>query len=238
MRYVFLVAALAALVALQGCGSINATVKDAEGRDLMLLGHDPVSYFVHGKPQRGDPKFYATHEGKTYYFASAAHRDQFVASPEKYEPQFGGFCTNGVTYGVKLSSDPTEFEIIGGKLYIFGDVLGHEYWLLEKEKNLPHAHQMWPEAKGVPWVQQTMKRSIFDRVPWYQSGGGLRDEWERRNPGKKLVYDPGRSWYTWFFKYPGWRAREGHMQPALGIPGVDPCPPACPGEFTQGFKRP
>jgi len=144
----------------------------------------------------------------------------------------------GVTYGVKLSSDPTEFEIIDGKLYIFGDVLGHEYWLLEKEKNLPHAHQMWPEAKDVPWVQQTMKRAIFNRVDWYQSGGGLRDEWERRNPGKKLVYDPGRSWYTWFFKYPGWRAREGHMQPALGIPGVDPCPPACPGEFTQGFKRP
>jgi hypothetical protein len=65
-------------------------------------------------------------------------------------------------------------------------VLGHEYWLLEKDKNLPHAHQMWPEAKDVPWVQQTMKRSIFNRVEWYQSGGGLRDEWERRNPGKKL----------------------------------------------------
>ena len=81
-------------------------------------------------------------------------------------------------------------------------------------------------------------RAIFNRVEWYQSGGALRDEWERRNPGKKLVYDPGRSWYTWFFKYPGWRAREGHMQPALGIPGVDPCPPACPGEFTQRFKRP
>ncbi|HTL27460.1 MAG TPA: hypothetical protein VL280_12625, partial [Burkholderiales bacterium] len=103
---------------------------------------------------------------------------------------------------------------------------------------LPRAHEMWHEAKDVPWVQQTMKRSIFDRVPWYQSGGALRDEWERRNPGKKLVYDPGRSWYTWFVKYPGWRAREGHQQPALGIPGVDPCPPACPGEFTRGFQRP
>ncbi len=129
-----LVLAVLAVLVLQGCGSINATVKDAEGRDLMLLGHDPVSYFEHGKPQRGDPKFHATVEGKTYYFASAAHRDQFVAAPQKYEPQFGGFCTNGVTYGVKLSSDPTEFEIIDGKLYIFGDVLGHEYWLLDLDQ--------------------------------------------------------------------------------------------------------
>ena len=116
MRTVLLLCALVALGALAGCGTINATVKDAQGRDLMLLGHDPVSYFVHGKPQRGDPKFHATVEGKTYYFATAAHRDQFVAAPAKYEPQFGGFCTNGVTYGVKLSSDPTEFEIIDVKL--------------------------------------------------------------------------------------------------------------------------
>ncbi|MBI3372925.1 MAG: hypothetical protein HY017_14380 [Betaproteobacteria bacterium] len=238
MKALAVMLAAAAALLLSGCGTINATVTDAAGRDLMLLGHDPVSYFVHGKPQRGDPAFHATIDGKTYYFASAQHRALFLAGPQKYEPQFGGFCTNGVTYGVKLSSDPTEFEIIDGKLYIFGDVLGHEYWLLGREENLPHAHEMWHEAKDVPWVQQTIKRAIFNRVPWYQSGPGLRQEWERRNPGKQLAYDPGRSWYTWFVKYPGWRAREGHMQPALGIPGVDSCPPACAGEFTRRFERP
>ena len=73
MKAILTLLVVAAAAALSGCGTINATVKDAEGRDLMLLGHDPVSYFTEGKPQRGDPKFNATVDGKTYYFASAAH---------------------------------------------------------------------------------------------------------------------------------------------------------------------
>lgn len=230
-------AAFCAALLLAGCGTTNATVKDAEGRDLMLLGHDPVAYFTVGRPQRGDPAIAATHEGKTYYFASEANRRAFAAAPAKFEPQYGGFCANGAAYGIKLGSDPTEWEIVDGRLFIFGDVLGHEYWRLDWRFNVQKGDEMWPEAKDAPWVAQTIKRAN-ERVAWYKTGRELGEEWQRRNPGKKLDYDPGGSLYNYFFKYPGWRAREGHMQPALGIPGVDPCPPACPGELTRGFTRP
>ncbi len=231
-----ILAAVCALM-LQGCGAINATVKDAQGRDLMLLGHDPVAYFTLGRPLRGDPAIAATHDGKTYYFAFETHRRAFLADPAKFEPQYGGFCSNGAAYGVKLSSDPTEWEIVDGRLFIFGDVLGHEFWKLDWRFNIAKGDEMWPEARDAGWVWQTIKRAN-NRVAWYKTGRELRAEWERRNPGKKLDYDPGGSLYNYFVKYPGWRAREGHMQPALGIPGVDPCPPACPGEATRGFTRP
>ena len=65
LQVTFLVVILALL---SGCGTINATLTDKEGREVMLLGHDPVAYFTLGKPMRGYPAITATHEGKTYYF--------------------------------------------------------------------------------------------------------------------------------------------------------------------------
>ena len=80
---------------LGACGTINASIRDNAGHDVMLLGHDPVAYFTLGKPMRGQPNIVATHEGKTYYFLNENHRDTFLQSPAKYEPQYGAFCSNG-----------------------------------------------------------------------------------------------------------------------------------------------
>ena len=103
------------LGALTGCGTRYATVKDGQGRDLMLLGHDPVAYFTLGRPTVGDPKIAAEHEGVTYYFVSERHRALFVGAPDQYKPQYGGFCSSGAAYAVKLGSDPTEWAIRDGR---------------------------------------------------------------------------------------------------------------------------
>ena len=103
-----------ALALLAGCGTTHATIETSRGEDLMLLGFDPVAYFTDGKPVRGMHTLAATTEGRTYYFASPEHRSAFERSPAKYEPQYGGFCSNGAPYAVKLGSDPTQFEIRDG----------------------------------------------------------------------------------------------------------------------------
>lgn len=225
-------------VLLAGCGTINATLTDGDGREVMLLGHDPVSYFTAGRPQRGDPKIAATHDGRTYYFATEAHRHEFVAHPAKYEPQYGGFCSNGMAYGVKMSTDPTAWTIVDGRLFVFGDILGYEEWKLDLRSNIRTGDALWAqEAKDAGWRAQTLKRIIF-RVPHYRTGKELHARWEAQNPGKKLTYDPGGTVKNLFLKYPGWRAREGFSQPALGFPGLDPCPPACAGEYTLGSRSP
>ena len=219
MRAALALFAAVAALALAGCGTTHATVRTSRGEDLMLLGFDPVGYFREGKPVRGKHTLPATHQGRTYYFASDEDRREFLAAPDKFEPQYGGFCSNGAAYKVKLGSDPTQFEIRDGRLFIFGDILGHEMWLLDEKENIAHADQVWPEMRDKGWREATLEGWIF-RVPWYKTGPVLRDEWRAKHPGKPdIVYDTGGGFDNIVFKYPGWRAREGHDQLALGVPG-------------------
>ena len=208
----------AAAAALAGCGTTHATVETSRGEQLMLLGHDPVAYFAEGRPRRGSESLAATHEGRTYYFASARNREAFAAAPARYEPQYGGFCANGAPYGVKLGSDPTHFEIRDGRLFIFGDVLGHEFWRLDERANIARADRLWPGIRDKGWRAASLEAWIF-RVPWYRSGASLMAEWREKHPGKTLDYDPGGMIDNLFLKRPGWRAREGYGQPPLGVPG-------------------
>ncbi len=210
--------ALAAAVLLAGCGTTHATIETSRGEQLMLLGYDPVGYFTDGKPVRGRHTLAATTGGRTYYFASDDHRRAFVAAPTKYEPQYGGFCSDGAAYRVKLGSDPTQFEIRDGRLFIFGDVLGREFWLLDEKVNIAHADEVWPGIRDQGWRAATLEGWIA-RVPWYRTGRSLRDEWLAKHPGQQITYDTGGLLDNLVFKYPGWRAREGYSQAALGVPG-------------------
>ena len=78
--------ALAAVVALlQGCGgTLYATVKDSAGRDVMLVGRDPVAYFTQARPVPGRASIAVELSNRTYYFASEQHRAMFLAAPEKF----------------------------------------------------------------------------------------------------------------------------------------------------------
>lgn len=96
---------------------------------------------------------------------------------------------------------------------------------------------MWPVIKDKPWREATF-RAWINRVPWYKTGRGLTEEWRAKFPDKPVIYNPGAFMNNLLFKYPGWRAREGHEQPALGLVGVDPCPPACPGTESKGYEPP
>lgn len=206
------------IVALAGCGTTHATIETSRGERLMLLGYDPVAYFTEAKPVRGRHTLAASHEGRTYYFASGEHRARFVAEPAKFEPQYGGFCSNGAPYAVKLGSDPTQFEVRDGRLFIFGDIIGHELWLLDWRTNIENADRLWPSIREEGWRWATLKGWI-GRVPWYKTTPVLMAEWRAKNPGRRLDYDTGGSLNNLVFKYPGWRAREGFSQPALGVPG-------------------
>jgi YHS domain-containing protein len=203
---------------LGGCGTTHATIDTSRGERLMLLGYDPVAYFTAGKPTRGKHTLPATHDGRTYYFSGEDTRRTFLANPPKYEPQYGGFCSNGAAYRVKLGSDPTQFVVRDGRLFIFGDVMGKEFWLLDPETNIKRGDSLWPSIKDEGWRWATLKGWI-DRVPWYKRSPELMKEWEARHPGRKLVYDTGGIVSNMITKYPGWRAREGFSQEALGVPG-------------------
>jgi hypothetical protein len=142
----------------------------------------------------------------------------FQADPARFEPQYGGFCASGAAFAIKLGSDPTAWQIEGGRLFIFGDVLGKTAWQLDAAWNIRHADALWPEARARGWRAQSLMRYV-NKVPHYQTGAQIRAEYERRNPGKPWPnYDVGSMFANLFLKPPGWRAAEGHSQPALGYP--------------------
>ncbi len=214
-RLLSIAAAVLSFTQLTGCGTLHATAPNPQGEEVMLLGYDPVAYVTVKTPTRGQPAIRSTLPGRTYYFANAEHKALFDAAPAKYEPQYGGFCANGAPYKIKLGSDPTEFVVLNDRLFIFGDVLGREMWLLHRDENIANADKVWPEIADQGWRGLTIA-SLVNKVPWYRTGAELGAEYERRNPGKKLTYNPGGLVQNLVFKRPGWRAAEGFGQPVLG----------------------
>jgi YHS domain-containing protein len=209
---------LAIATGLTACGTPYATVKNSAGEPVMLLGHDPVSYFTKGQPERGKPEIKVSLPERTYYFSNDAQRQLFIANPAKYEPQYGGFCSSGAAYAIKLGSDPTAWTIHDNRLFIFGDVLGKTAWEIDPAWNVRHGDALWPEAAAQGWRGQSLKRYI-SKVDHYKTGAQIKAEYEARNPGKPWPhYDVGSMFANLFTKSPGWRAAEGHSQPALGYP--------------------
>ncbi len=83
-----------------------------------LQGHDPVAYFTEGKPVKGDEAFTTEYMGAEFRFASAANRDAFLADPQAYAPQYGGYCAWAMADGKHAKGDARHWRIVDGKLYL------------------------------------------------------------------------------------------------------------------------
>lgn len=87
--------------------------------NLAIEGYDPVSYF-YGAPKKGTKDKSYTHKGITYYFGNGVYLDLFKKNPEKYEPQYGGWCAYAMgNDGSKVEVDPETYKLVDGKLYLF-----------------------------------------------------------------------------------------------------------------------
>ena len=173
-------AAVLVTMLLSACGSMHVT-SDGEDSRLMLRGNDPVAYFTLGKPTAGSPAIKTEYQGVTYRFANEEHRKLFLADPEHYVPQFGGFCSNGMVYAIPLGGEPTNFKIIDNKLYLFGGARSKLYFEMEQEKNIKLADGYWEsEVKDSNWRMQSWKRVWFSKVPHYKTNKDLAAEYEKK----------------------------------------------------------
>jgi YHS domain-containing protein len=171
-------------LALSGCGAmqaqnpsgnykpVNAVADNPEAR-LLLKGADVTAYFTDGKYVQGRPEFRSSFEGVDFRFASAQSKALFDKEPTKYLPQYGGYCANGVVYGIPWGGDADTWTMVGGKLYIFGGQGSKDAFLLDEKQNLALADKYWTEeVQGGNSFLQRSKRMIF-RVPHYKSGEEL-----------------------------------------------------------------
>jgi YHS domain-containing protein len=92
-------------------------------------GYDVTSYFVgNGTPQKGNKAFSVTYNGATYQFASKANADLFKATPAKFAPQYGGYCSWAMANGYKAPGDPAYYKVVDGKLYLNYDKSVQDKW--------------------------------------------------------------------------------------------------------------
>ena len=159
----------------QGLSPVNA-VSDGDDRHLILFGHDVVSYFTEQTHRPGDPAIRSVYQGVTFRFSRAEHKAMFDAAPQRYLPQFGGYCANGIAYGIPWGGDADVWRVIDGKLYIFGGRGSRDAFLLDVPGNTALAERYWrEEVEGANALVQRVKRLVF-RVPHYKSGEELAAE--------------------------------------------------------------
>ena len=85
---------------------------------IAVRGYDTVAYFTQGKPIEGKEAFETEWNGAKWRFSSKEHLDLFVTNPEKYAPQYGGYCAYGVAVGNLVKIEPDLWDIVEGKLYL------------------------------------------------------------------------------------------------------------------------
>jgi hypothetical protein len=101
------------------CANETRAEVPPDGRRIALRGYDPVAYFVDGQPAKGSRDFWYAYDDVVYLFRSADHREKFVANPERFAPQYNGYCAGGVSKGYKVEPDPEAWLIANGKLFVF-----------------------------------------------------------------------------------------------------------------------
>ena len=155
---------------------VNAHAIDGNER-VMMKGADVVAYFTQNKDVQGNPSIKTTFENITFYFASAENKALFDKEPMKYQPQYGGYCANGIVYGIPWGGDADSWRMIDGKLYIFGGQGSRDAFLLDVPKNRALADKYWAEevAGSNAFIQRT-KRTTIARVAHYKSGAELAAE--------------------------------------------------------------
>ena len=117
---------------------------------VALRGYDPVAYFVAARPQKGQAQYSYEYKGSKFYFASDANRRAFMQSPDKYAPQFGGYCAYGTSQGYKVSTQPDAFAIVKDKLYLNYDKKVQTIWQQDVPGNIQRAEKNWPEVSKSP----------------------------------------------------------------------------------------
>jgi YHS domain-containing protein len=177
---VLAVSACAPLVTQNPGGKISpANVHEMDGNArVMMKGTDVVAYWQQGGGyKQGNPSIKSTYENITFYFSSAENKALFDKEPEKYLPQYGGYCANGIVYSIPWGGDADSFEMIGSKLYMFGGRGSRDAFMLDPQKNIALADKYWSEeVSGSNALVHRTKRTTVAKVAHYKTGAELAAE--------------------------------------------------------------
>lgn len=119
------------------------------GAGVALRGDDVVALATGLEVMPGKAEFTVEHDGAAYYFSSEETMQRFTADPERYLPQYGGFCAFGVAINMKLDAAPRFADIVDGKLYVFLNAVAFAKYLEDRAGTLAKAEENWPAMHHV-----------------------------------------------------------------------------------------
>ena len=112
-----------------------------------IRGYDAVAYFTENKPIIGSEQFSFSWNGATWLFSNNKNKESFQKNPEKYAPQYGGYCAYGLSRGYKATTEADAFTIVDGKLYLNYNLDVRSEWNKDQKGYIGKADKNWPEVK-------------------------------------------------------------------------------------------
>jgi len=141
----FFVAALVTIMSISTLGTASAkSLYYSSLFGTAVEGYDVVAYFTDGKPVEGTDDFSVDWKGATWQFSSEENKALFESDPEKYAPQFGGYCAWAVSQGYTASTVPEAWSIVDGKLYLNYSKGVQNTWEQDIPGNIKLADTNWP----------------------------------------------------------------------------------------------
>ena len=129
--------------------SVSAQQNEIFVKDKAAIGgYDVVAYFKEGKPVKGNGNFPVSYKGAIWLFSNKANADAFKAMPDKYEPQYGGYCAYGCSQGHKAKTEPDAWTIVDGKLYLNYNTDVKAKWSKDRPGYIKKADENWPKVKA------------------------------------------------------------------------------------------
>jgi hypothetical protein len=125
-------------------GGESAIFSDKQGA---IRGYDPVSYFIAGKPQSGLDSITFQWKDAVWHFSSVENKDTFAKTPEKYAPQYGGYCAYGWAQGYAVKIEPEAWAIVNEKLYLNYDLTVQRKWEKKRADYITKANTNWSKKK-------------------------------------------------------------------------------------------
>ncbi len=112
--------------------------------NLAVSGYDTVAYFTESKAVKGNAQYSTEYNNVEWHFSNQANLDTFKKTPEKYAPQYGGYCAWAVANNKTAKGDPQQWTIHNNKLYLNYNSNIQNKWLKDKAVLITNANQYWP----------------------------------------------------------------------------------------------
>ncbi|GHA54769.1 hypothetical protein GCM10008927_20720 [Amylibacter ulvae] len=111
-----------------------------------INGYDPVAYFTQSAPVKGNRDISYDWHGSAWLFATEQNKSMFIENPEKYAPQYGGYCAYAVANGATAKTDPDAWTIVDDKLYLNFNTDVRATWQQDTAGNISRANANWPDV--------------------------------------------------------------------------------------------